>query len=194
MPRLFTALEIPRQVALSLSFLRGGLPGARWIDAENYHITLRFIGDTDFHTADEFANALARTARNPVWVRLNGLDAFGGNKPHSIFASVEKSPALAELQCEHERIAQRAGLKAESRRFVPHVTIARLRNAKDIDVANYLSLRGLFSAPAFNAASFVLYSSRNSVGGGPYIIEDRFQLSKGVGETRPAEAASQPSW
>ena len=47
MPRLFTALEIPRNAAMSLSLLRGGLPGARWIDVENYHITLRFIGDVD---------------------------------------------------------------------------------------------------------------------------------------------------
>ncbi len=53
MPRLFTALEIPRNAALSLSLLRGGLPGARWIDVENYHITLRFIGDVDGRTADE---------------------------------------------------------------------------------------------------------------------------------------------
>ena len=47
MPRLFTGLEIPEEVAQSLSLLRGGLPGARWIDPENYHITLRFIGDID---------------------------------------------------------------------------------------------------------------------------------------------------
>ncbi len=39
MPRLFVALEIPREAALSLSLLRGGLSGARWIDVENYHLT-----------------------------------------------------------------------------------------------------------------------------------------------------------
>ncbi|TJW81833.1 MAG: hypothetical protein E5V92_23610 [Mesorhizobium sp.] len=60
MPRLFTALEIPRDAALSLSLLRGGLPGARWIDVENYHLTLRFIGDIEGHVADEIANALDR--------------------------------------------------------------------------------------------------------------------------------------
>ena len=56
MPRLFTALEIPRSAAMSLSLLRGGLPGARWIDVENYHITLRFIGDVDGRTADEIVD------------------------------------------------------------------------------------------------------------------------------------------
>lgn len=194
MPRLFTALEVPREAALSLSFLRGGLPGARWIDAENYHITLRFIGDIDFRTAEELANAFSRIRRPAVPVRLSGLDAFGGNKPHSIIACVERNPALAELQSEQERMVQRVGLKAEPRRFVPHVSIARLKNAKDMDVANYLSLRGLFSAPVFEAASFVLYSSRDSVGGGPYIVEERFALSPGRSQTAQPEPARPPLW
>ena len=63
MPRLFTALEIPREAALSLSLLRGGLPGARWLSVENYHITLRFIGDIDGPTADELIGAFDRIDR-----------------------------------------------------------------------------------------------------------------------------------
>jgi 2'-5' RNA ligase len=188
MPRLFTGLEIPREIAQSLSFLGGGLPGARWIDAENYHITLRFIGDTDFRTADELVNALSRVQRGPLSLRLNGLDAFGGNKPHSIYACVERSQALFELQAEHERIAQRIGFRAEGRKFLPHVTIARLRGAKGPDVGHYLSLRGFFSTPAFNASSFVLFSSKDSIGGGPYIIEERFPLAG----RKPLQPLEQP--
>ena len=51
MPRLFTGLEIPHDVGFALSLKRGGLYGARWMDPENYHITLRFIGDVDHTTA-----------------------------------------------------------------------------------------------------------------------------------------------
>ena len=72
MPRLFTALEIPRDAALSLSLLRGGLPGARWIDVENYHLTLRFIGDVEGHVADEIANALDRVRRPSFSLTLVG--------------------------------------------------------------------------------------------------------------------------
>ena len=57
MPRLFTGIEIPASVAQSLSMMRGGLPGARWIDSENYHLTLRFIGDIDDGLAHEIAGA-----------------------------------------------------------------------------------------------------------------------------------------
>ena len=178
MPRLFTAIEIPADAAASLSMLRGGLPGARWIDPENYHITLRFIGDVDTRTANEIADALGRIRREPFPVRIAGLDAFGGNKPHSVFAGVERCQPLLELQGEHERIMQRIGLKPEGRKYAPHVTLARLRGVKGGDVANYLALRGDFALPPFEARRFVLYSSRASVGGGPYIVEDAYPLSR----------------
>ena len=128
MPRLFTALEIPRDATLSLSLLRGGLPGARWIDTENYHITLRFIGDVEGHVADEVAIALDRVRRSTCNVTLSGVGSFGSKKPHSVYASVAPSSELLALQAEIEGICQMLGLPADPRKFVPHVTLARLRN------------------------------------------------------------------
>ena len=66
MPRLFTALEIPRHVGQSLAMMRGGLPGARWIDPDNYHLTLRFIGDIDDALARDIAGLLGRVQRGAV--------------------------------------------------------------------------------------------------------------------------------
>src|SRR5438128_658686 len=65
MPRLFTGLEIPATWAEELSMLRGGIPGARWIDPENYHMTLRFIGDVDDALAGEIASLLGQVGRLP---------------------------------------------------------------------------------------------------------------------------------
>lgn len=176
MPRLFTALEVPRDAALSLSLLRGGLPGARWIDVENYHVTLRFIGDIEGHVADQIADALDRVRRPCFELRLNGVGAFGSRKPHSIYAGVDPSPELGALQAEIERICQRTGLPAEQRKFIPHVTLARLRNPSPLDLATYLSARGNFSTAAFKVGRFVLMSSRDSVGGGPYVVEEAWRL------------------
>ena len=176
MPRLFTALEIPRDAALSLSLLRGGLPGARWIDVENYHITLRFIGDVEGHVADEIANALDRVRRPEFMLSLSGVDTFGSKKPHSIYAGVTPSPELNALQAEIERICQRLGLPADPRKFTPHVTLARLRNARPEDVAHYLTGRGNFHTAPFTVNRFVLMSSKESVGGGPYLTEEVFPL------------------
>lgn len=176
MPRLFTALEIPRDASLSLSLLRGGLPGARWIDAENYHLTLRFIGDVEGHVADEVAGALDRVRRPAFDLSLSGVGAFGGRKPHIVYAGAAPSPELAALQAEIERICQRLGLPADARKFTPHVTLARLKNASPAEVAHYLSARGNFSAAPFRVGRFVLMSSRDSVGGGPYVVEEAWPL------------------
>jgi RNA 2',3'-cyclic 3'-phosphodiesterase len=171
MPRLFTGLEIPSDLARELAMLRGGLSGARWIDVENYHITLRFIGDIDLPTAREVAATLEDIRRAPFTVTLEGLDFFGGDKPRAIVAKVQPSAPLVELQSEQERMVRRLGIPPESRKYTPHVTLARLRGAPGIAVADYLSHRGFLSR-RFTADRFVLFSSRDSVGGGPYIAEE----------------------
>ncbi|GGA61145.1 RNA 2',3'-cyclic phosphodiesterase [Nitratireductor aestuarii] len=178
MPRLFTALEIPRDATLSLTLLRGGLPGARWVDVENYHLTLRFIGDVEGHVADEIVSALDRVNRPAFSLALSGIGAFGGKKPHSIWAGVTPSPDLFALQAEIERICQRLGLPKDQRKFTPHVTLARLKNANLDQVAQYLSTRGNFATLPFQVNRFVLMSSRDSVGGGPYVIEEVWPLER----------------
>src|SRR3977135_2653663 len=100
MPRLFVGLEIPREVAQALSLLRGGLPGARWIDPENYHITLRFIGDIDDRLAHDIASLLDGVKRRSFDVRFGELTAFGGRKPRAIVVSVEPIQPLIDLQPE----------------------------------------------------------------------------------------------
>lgn len=189
MPRLFAALEIPHNAAMSLSLLRGGLPGARWIDVENYHLTLRFIGDVEHHVADEFADALSRVRRFEFRLGLSGLGVFGGKKPRSLFATPTASPDLTELQAEIERICQRLRLPADPRKFTPHVTIARLRNTPPEQVARYLSGRGNFHVPPFAVNRFVLMSSRESIGGGPYIVEESYPLSPRISAPNMAKNA-----
>jgi 2'-5' RNA ligase len=177
MPRLFTGLEIPGALGESLSLLQGGLPGARWIDPENYHITLRFIGDVDDEIAQEIAWLLGKIRRKAFELRLDGLSSFGGRKPRALVATVVPSPSLVELQAEHERLMQRAGLDPEGRKYTPHVTLARLRDTSSFDVADYLSAHGGFGSPAFAVSRFALFSSRASTGGGPYVVEAAYPLA-----------------
>ena len=176
MPRLFTGIEIPADIAQMLTFLRGGLPGARWIDPENYHITLRFIGDVDVNVAHDVASMLDRVSRAGFELRLDGLTSFGGRKPRAVVASVAPSQALMDLQAEHERLMQRVGLEPEGRKYTPHITLARLRDASNRQVADYLAERGSFRSATFRVDRFVLYSSRDSVGGGPYVVEEAYPL------------------
>jgi RNA 2',3'-cyclic 3'-phosphodiesterase len=177
MPRLFTGLEIPEEIGQSLSMLRGGLPGARWIDPANYHLTLRFIGDVDDNVAREIAYMFGKVRRGPFELRLDGLSSFGGRRPRAVVANVAGSQTLMELQSEHERLMQRVGLEPEGRKYTPHVTLARLRDSSSQQVADYLSMRGAYRSQPFSVSRFVLFSSRDSVGGGPYVVEAAYPLA-----------------
>ena len=177
MPRLFTGLEIPADIGQSLSTLRGGLPGARWIDPENYHVTLRFIGEVDDVIAHEVASMLGRVRRGAFELRVEDLKSFGGRKPRALVATLGPGQGAMELQAEHERLMQRVGLEPEGRKYIPHVTLARLRQSSNRQVADYLALRAPFGSPPFKVSRFVLFSSRASGGGGPYVVEAAYPLA-----------------
>lgn len=176
MPRLFTGFEIPPELAFDLSLMRGGMSGARWIDPENYHITLRFIGDVDHAMARDIASSLAAIRRGPCEITIDGLATFGGDKPRALIARVQPTTSLVEMQGEQERLVRRLGLAPEPRKFAPHVTLARLRGTPAFHVANFLGSRGLFTPRKFTGRRFVLYSARDSVGGGPYVVEAAYPL------------------
>jgi 2'-5' RNA ligase len=177
MPRLFTGLEIPVEASGRLSTLRGGLPGARWVEPENYHITLRFIGDIDHRQARDVHSLLEECrGPGPLTVTLDRLDSFGGGRPRAVFARVLPTPELEELQAEQERLMRRIGLAPERRKFTPHVTLARMRETSPAAVAHYLGTLGHFPKLTFTADRFALFSARESTGGGPYVIEAAYPL------------------
>ncbi|WP_395686731.1 RNA 2',3'-cyclic phosphodiesterase [Aestuariivirga sp.] len=180
MPRLFTGLEIPEDVAFDLFLMQGGVSGARWIHRDSYHITLRFIGDIDDALAREISLELEGVAARPFRLQLAGCGVFGGNKPHALFAAVEESADLRRLQFTHERICQLLGLPPESRKFAPHVTLARLKDPELRSLHGFLASHSLYRSRPFDVDRFVLFSSRPSRGGGPYAVEEFYQLQAGL--------------
>lgn len=176
MPRLFTALELPEAVVGELALMRGGIVGARWLGPEDYHITLRFIGDVDGRAARDIAETLGDMRRPKTQIRFEGLTWFGGDKPRALIARVKAEPTLMDLQAEQERRLRRIGLESETRKFTPHVTLARLRGVSQAAMADYLAARGALMAESFTAERFVLYSAREGSGGGPYVVEAAYPL------------------
>ena len=176
MGRLFTALEIPSEIAINLELMRGGVEGARWIDRENYHITLRFVGEVDGGVTRELLSGLEAIASRPMELQIKGVGHFGGRKPRSLWAGVTGNGTLKDLQYSQERLCQRLGLPPDQRKFTPHVTLARLRQPRKTDVEHFLLNHSLYQSPVFKPERFVLYSSRPSRGGGPYAIEQIYPL------------------
>jgi 2'-5' RNA ligase len=180
MPRLFTGLEIPADVAFDLDLMRGGIIGARWIDRESHHITLRFIGDIPDGLAREIAYELEGVEARPFVLQLSGCGVFGGNKPHTLYVGVEENAELRRLQSIHERICQVLGLPAEPRKFTPHVTLARLKDPDVSALHRFVASHNLYRSRVFEVPRFVLFSSRPSRGGGPYAVEESYQLQAGT--------------
>lgn len=178
MPRLFTGLEIPAGIGFALSLKRGGLQGARWIDPENYHLTLRYVGDVDHRMGYEIADVLEKfTLNRKFQLKLTHLGTFGGNKPRALYAGVEANDELLRLQAAQERALQQMGLRPDPRKFMPHVTLARLRGTNAQEVARFMHLSPWFEPLGFEVERFVLFSSRDSVGGGPYLVEQAYDLA-----------------
>ncbi len=121
---------------------------------------------------------LGRVRRAAFELRFDGLSSFGGRKPRAVVAAVAPVAPLMELQAEQERLLQRFGLEPEGRKYTPHVTLARLRDSSCRQVADYLTARGHYRSPSFAVSRFVLFSSRASVGGGPYIVEEAYPLAE----------------
>ncbi len=179
MPRLFTGVELPADVSQDLAIMKGGIEGARWIDPENYHLTLRFIGDISDRAADDLTGELQRVVAMPAFsIKLVGMGVFGTKKPHSLYVKVDESPDLRRLQAMHERVCQSLGMPPEQRKFTPHVTIARLRGAMPRQVQSYVSAHNLYRSRVFDVSQFVLFSARSSRGGGPYVREEFYPLEQ----------------
>jgi RNA 2',3'-cyclic 3'-phosphodiesterase len=175
--RLFAGLELPSRIRAELAAIAVPLGGAKWVDEDDLHLTLRFAGDIDHHIADEFADGLS-TIEIPVFtMRIVGTGSFGGAEPHTLWAGVEAGPELERLQQKIERAARNAGLAQQSRKFKPHITLARLRGANPIELAQVLQRHGGYRSTPISIEDFVLFSSRPLTGGGPYAVEARFPLA-----------------
>ena len=172
MIRLFTALEIPDEVLDCLTALQSGLPGARWVARENLHLTLRFIGSVDEAMAADVDHALARIETKPFPVCVEGLGSFGDKKNvRSVWAGVAANDALANLNRKIEQGLQSLGLDANKRKFTPHVTLARLRNGSNREVAHWIEGKGGLTCPSFTATRLVLFSSQTRAEGAIYTPE-----------------------
>lgn len=169
MIRLFVAVNFPEDVRERLAGLQGGVPGARWSEPDALHLTLRFIGEVPEDQAHDIDAALAEVQAPAFPLTLDGVGSFGhGRGARLLWAGVERSEALAHLAAKVESALVRTGLPAEERKFTPHVTLARLRDANADRVARFLSERSFFRAGPFLVDHVTLYRSHLGKGGSVY--------------------------
>jgi 2'-5' RNA ligase len=175
--RLFVALSIPDRVAQSLLLMQGGVPGAHWQTREQMHLTLRFIGEVDGRDANDIHDVLSAISAPHFSLALKGVGEFGGKKPHTLWAGVSDAPPVNHLSRKIETALQRIGLEVETRKFTPHVTLARLRASPQDRVAGWLAEHALYTSAQFEVGEFALYSSTLTPNGSVYVPESVYPLN-----------------
>jgi 2'-5' RNA ligase len=169
MLRLFVGIAFPPELKLQLSLLCSGIRGARWVDPGNFHLTLRFIGETSEAVADDIDDALARIRARRFTLQLVGTGVFGGgDKPRSVWIGVERSPELVALRDKIELAVGRVGLAPEPRKFSPHVTLARLHKPALEELSGFLAAHAQFRAAPYVVEDFALIASFQTKAGSVY--------------------------
>lgn len=177
MIRLFVALPLPAPARQRLALLAGGVPGARWVKPENYHVTLRFLGEVDEGLGEDCVEALDRVAARGFPFAITGAGLFGqGERARVLYAGIEAGPAMEQLHGRIESALVRAGLPPEGRKFTPHVTLAYLKGAPPDRVAGFLQMNQLLRVPDLAAERMVLYSSWPTSEGAVYQEEASWPL------------------
>ena len=180
--RLFVALTVPDAVAKELLLLQGGVPGARWQNREQLHLTLRFIGDVDGRDARALDDALAGIDAPAFEMQLHGVGQFGNKQPHTLWAAARKHEMLDHLQRKVDTAIRRVGQPQDAHKFTPHITLARLRHPELDKVREWLIAHALFTSDQFGVDAFCLYSSKLTSDGSVYRIEQHYPLRGYHGE------------
>lgn len=178
MIRLFVGLELSEDMRQRLASLCSGVPGARWVDPENFHLTVRFIGDVDEGRFEDIHMALARIQAPAFDLTLEGISTFGKAKtPHTLWVGVQRNEALNTLHAKVDRTLVTTGFEPEGRKYSPHVTLARLKEATPIRLGTFVSANALFRAGPARIDRFVLFSSFLSRSGAIYEPEAHYSLA-----------------
>ena len=160
-----------------MALLATPIDGARWVPEENLHITVRFIGEVAENVAEDLAEALHGVRASTFSVSIAGAGHFESRKRvRTLWLDVEKNEALQALHDRIDSVLVRAGLEPERRRYKPHVTLARLKEARPATVRDWLAANGMFRAIPYRVDRFVLFSSHLGRNGSIYTPEVEFPL------------------
>jgi len=175
MPRLFIAIDLPQQARDQISDLYCAIKGAKWTDENQLHLTLRFIGETDFDTEDRIIGALEHIQFDPFTIKLQSVGYFPPRKdPRILWVGVDDNSCLMQLQACIERSLVNLQLEPDTRKFHPHITIARLDNPHKERVVEMITDNSLFCIEPFSVSDFHLYRSYTGKSGAQHVLEASF--------------------
>jgi 2'-5' RNA ligase len=140
MMRIFIAIEIPQNIRVKIAeitdYLQSKTPptAVKWVDSENLHLTIKFIGETVQEKIEEIAKVLNQSLLHqaPFSLEISGLGMYPNNtNPRVIWLGVTGGEPLIAMHNMLDQKLASLGIQREGRPFSPHLTIARLRRNTD---------------------------------------------------------------
>jgi 2'-5' RNA ligase len=186
MHRLFAALRPPPEIRRRLAASMAGIPGARWQDDAQLHLTLRFIGTVERPVAEDVAAALAGVVAPAPEVAIAGVGRFERRgRTETLWAGVAPHDALAALHRKVDRALVRAGIAPDARAYLPHLTLARFSrsSADEVAIARWLADHSVLASPPFRFEHLTLFESHLGGDGARYEPIARWPLSASLSGT-----------
>ena len=176
--RLFIAIELPSPRKRELEQLRAKIPGARWVPAEQIHLTLAFLGEVDEDTAGRLTDELARIQAEAFNLSFSGTGCFPNlHHPRVLWAGLQQEPALTRLAAAIHSAVRACGIPLEERPFSPHITLARLKLPCSREAGEFLGNYRSLTIPPFPVQEFTLFQSRLSQQGAVHLPVRSFPLA-----------------
>lgn len=184
MPRIYVALDLPEDIAGQVERLCVGLPDVRWAGPDDLHVTLRFIGEVDEPTYEEIGEALAHVSAPPFELQLQGIGHFPPRgDPTTLWIGVSPSEGLQTLKRRVDRQLASLGIAADTRKFAPHLTVARMRGPlPENRLGSFLKRLSLYRSDPFTVSGFTLYSSFLRTDGAIHTPEATYDFVRGIAE------------
>ena len=176
--RLFLAIELPEEVKRILWRLQCDIPGARWVEREQLHLTLSFLGELE-ETATQSLTALLSGIRTPGFeIRFAGTGCFPNRRqPRVLWIGLEPEPQLNRLAAQIRKAVLSCDIHQEERPFSAHLTLARLKLPACSEVAAFLDQALKQKLPTVPVREFILFQSRLTPQGAIHTPLKRFQLA-----------------
>ena len=184
MPRIYVALDLPDDLIEQVDRLCIGLPDVRWVDADDLHVTLRFIGEVDHPTYAEIGEALAEVNARPFDLQLRGIGHFPPRgSPTALWLGVVPCEGLLQLKRRVDRQLASLGVVPDTKKYAPHLTIARVRSPlPENRLGSFLKRLSLYRSEPFSVSGFTLYSSFLRTEGAIHTPEATYDFVRGVAE------------
>lgn len=188
--RLFVAIDINDDVRKAVADLQRLLKGKmrngnglKWVEPENMHLTLKFLGETDEKQLDEIIAAIeiACVGKNPFEFDLPALGTFGRPAKVLWLGSEKPKDELIKLAADIEEALSQLGFEKEDRPFSAHLTLGRIKDGGvDRNLRQLLKNWPPLQIPHVTADSVCLYKSQLTQDGPLYTLLRKFEFKKDV--------------